>query len=109
VCEPGGLSPGLFNRLARESGAYVPVSGSGLEVDMDGDFVSLHALRNGEWDFTLPFPCRVVNAKTWQDEQVFGGMVHLSLTAGETCWFRLMRLNGGKDCGIMAAQRKDKE
>ena len=89
VCEPGGLSPGLFNRLARESGAYVPVTGGGLEVDMDGDFVSIHALRNGEWDFTLPFPCRVVNAKTGQDEQVSGGRVHLSLTAGETCWFRL--------------------
>ena len=72
-----------------KSGAYVPVSGGGLEVDMDGDFVSLHALRTGEWDFTLPFPCRVVNAKTGQDEQVSGGRVHLSLTAGETCWFRL--------------------
>ena len=90
VCEPGGLSPGLFNRLARESGAYVPVSGGGLEVDMDGDFVSLHALRTGEWDFTLPFPCRVVNAKAGgRDEQVSSGRVHLSLTAGETCCFRL--------------------
>ena len=76
---------------------------------MDGDFVSLHALRTGNWDFTLPFPCRVVNAKTGQDEQVSGGKVHLSLTAGETCWFRLMRLNGGRDCGIMMAQRKEKE
>ena len=62
---------------------------------MDGDFVSLHALRTGEWDFTLPFPCRVVNAKTGQDEQVSGGRVHLSLTAGETCWFRIRRLPRG--------------
>jgi len=89
VCEPSGLSPSLFNRLARESGAYVPVSGGGLQVDMDGDLVSLHALRTGEWDFALPFPCRAVNAKTGREEPVSGGAIRLELTAGETCWFRL--------------------
>jgi len=57
--------------------------------DMGGDFVSLHAMRIGGWDFTLPFPCRVVNVKTGHDEQVSGGILHLELTAGETCWFRL--------------------
>jgi hypothetical protein len=89
VCEPCGLSPGFFNRLVRESGAYVPVSGGGLQVDMNGSFISLHALKNGEWDFSLPFPCRVMNIKNGHEELVHNGVVHLALTAGETCWFRL--------------------
>lgn len=86
VCEPAGLSAGMFNRLAREAGAYVPVSGGGLQVDMNGNFVSLHALRSGEWDFCLPFPCRVVNLASGRVEATDGGLVHLALTAGETCW-----------------------
>ncbi len=88
VCEPAGLSADMFNRLAREAGAYVPVSGGGLQVDMNGNFVSLHALRSGAWDFKLPFPCRVVNLASGRDEATSGGNVHLVLTAGETCWLR---------------------
>ncbi len=89
VCEPSGLSPDLFNRLARESGAYVPVAGGGLQVDMDGCFVSVHALRNGTWDFMLPFPCRVANMASGREETAADGVLRLVLSAGETCWFRL--------------------
>ena len=89
VCEPAGLSADMFNRLAREAGAYVPVSGGGLQVDMNGNFVSLHALRSGEWDFNLPFPCRAVNLASGRDEQQNGDRLRLALTAGETCWLRL--------------------
>ena len=92
VCEPAGLSAGMFNRLAREAGAYVSVFGGGLQVDMNGNFVSLHALRSGEWDFKLPFPCRVVNLASGHDEAASAGRVHLALTAGETCWLRLLRV-----------------
>ncbi len=89
VCEPAGLSAAMFSRLAREAGAYVPVSGGGLQVDMNGNFVSLHALRSGEWDFSLPFPCRVVNLASGRYEQQDGDKLRLALTAGETCWLRL--------------------
>ena len=89
VCEPGGLSADLFNRLARESGAFVPVSGGGLQVDMDGGFVSVHALRNGTWDFKLPFPCHVTNLASGCEEMTADGVLRLALSAGETCWFLL--------------------
>jgi hypothetical protein len=89
VAEPAGLSPGLFNRLARESGAYVPVAEGGLEVDMSGDFLSVHALRNGEWDFTLPFSATAVNLKSGETENTSGGKLRLRLTAGQTAWFSL--------------------
>jgi len=91
VCEPAGLSAGLFNRLSRDAGAYVPVSGGGLQVDMNGSFVSLHALRSGEWDFILPFPCRVVNLASGRDEVTSDGHIHLALTAGETAWFSIIK------------------
>ena len=89
MCEPAGLSADMFNRLAREAEAYVSVSGGGLQVDMNGNFVSLHALRSGEWNFNLPFPCRVVNLASGRDEPQYVGRLRLALTAGETCWLQL--------------------
>ena len=66
------IMPAEFNALARAAGAYVPVEPNTLEVDMNGDFISVHALRNGTFDFKLPFPCRVYNVKSGQEEQVHG-------------------------------------
>jgi hypothetical protein len=89
VAEAAGLSPRFFNRLCRESGAYVPVAGGGLQVDMNGDFISVHALKNGRFDFLLPRPARVKNLRSRRYEAVDGLKLALELTAGETCWFRL--------------------
>ena len=83
------LTPKFFNRLVREAGGYVPVDG-GLEVDMSGTFLSVHALRTGRFDFRLPFPCRVVNLKTDRPAEVRGGVLSLDLSAGETRWYALV-------------------
>ena len=91
VAEPAGLTAALFNRLSRESGAYVPVRGGGLQVDMNGDFVSCHALKTGEWVFKLPFECKMINLKSGLRETVRNGEMKLSMTAGETCWFELRK------------------
>ena len=88
---PGGLSPDMFNRIARESGAYVPVDKARLQVFMNGDFISVHALDNGRFAFKLPFDCKVVNEKTGREEPTTDGILPLDLTAGETCWFTLER------------------
>lgn len=90
VCEPSGLTPQLFNLLSREAGAYVPVSGESLQVNMNGDFVSVHCLKPGRQTFTLPFEAQVVNLKTGEREPVEGRTLVLDLTAGETCRFRLL-------------------
>ena len=87
VGEAGGITPDLFNRFAREAGAYVGTR-PGVQLDMNGDFVSIHCLRPGRYNFRLPFPCRVVNLKSGMEEQVVNGVVPLVLTAGETCWLR---------------------
>lgn len=92
VAEPSGLSPALFNRLAREAGAYVPVEAGGVQVNMSGDFISVHALKTGRFDFKLPFAAEVVNLKSGKAEMVKDGVMTLGLTAGQTCWFALKRL-----------------
>jgi hypothetical protein len=69
----------------------VPVDETGLVVNMNGDFVSLHALRGGRYDFKLPFECRVKNVKSGLYENTSGRMMRLNVTPGETCWFLLER------------------
>ena len=91
VCEPGGFTPDLMNRFARESGAYVPCDRAGLQVDMNGDFVSVHCLRPGRYDFRLPFDCTAVNLKTLRRASTAGRMLRLELTAGETVRFWIGR------------------
>ena len=88
---PGGFTPEIFQRIARESGAYVPVDETGLMVSMNGDFISVHALKGGRYDFKLPFPCKVVNVASKQREPSADGYLHLNLTPGETCWFLLKK------------------
>ena len=81
------IKPVEFNARARAAGAYVPVEPNALEVDMNGDFLSVHALRNGTFDFKLPFPCKVRNVKSGQLEDVSGDTFKISVEAGQTCWF----------------------
>lgn len=89
VCEPGGLTPGLLNRIARESGAYAAVDRSGLQINMNGNFISIHCLQPGHYEFKLPFACRVINMKNGQPENVKDNTLTLNLTAGESCRFAL--------------------
>ena len=92
VCEPGGLTPGLLNRLVRESGGYAAVDRPGLQINMNGDFVSVHCLQSGNYDFILPFACQMKNLKSGKDEQIVGRILNLDMTAGETCRFRLAKV-----------------
>jgi hypothetical protein len=89
VAAYGGLTPDYFHHLAKESGAYVPTAGHGLEIDMNGDFISVHCLVSGRYDFTLPRKCEVVNMKSGKKEPVSGTVLPLDLEAGETAWFQL--------------------
>jgi hypothetical protein len=90
VGQAAGLTPLFFNRLVREADGYVPVE-KGLQVDMNGDFVSVVALDSGHFDFRLPFPCKVVNLKTGQCVATANGILPLDLTAGEVRWYALRR------------------
>jgi hypothetical protein len=90
IGQAAGLTPRFFNRLVREAGGYVPVEG-GLQVDMNGDFVSVSALDNGTWDFALPFACRVENLKTGGKSAGKVRSIKLEMIAGETRWYKISR------------------
>ena len=91
VAEPSGLTPSLMNRLARESGAYVAVDSEGLQIDMNGDFVSVHCLKPGDYAFRMPFSGKLINLRSGADEPIVRGFANFTLTAGETRRFRLLK------------------
>lgn len=88
IVPEGGYAAEFMNEFATEAGAYVATK-PGLQVDMNGDFVSVHCIVPGRYDFNLPFPCRIVNVKSGKEEATANGVLPLNLTAGETCWFRI--------------------
>ena len=90
-----GLTPQYFNALVRGAGGYVPAP-YGLQVDMNGSFLSVHAIIPGRYDLRLPRrslgeggpgPCRVTNLKTGREVDAPGGVLTMELTAGETRWY----------------------
>ena len=87
VGSAGGLTPQYFNRVVREAKGYAPVEG-GLQVNMNGRFLSVHCLKSGKYDFKLPFTCNVRNLKSGK---VFknADTIQLDMTPGETRWFTL--------------------
>ncbi len=89
VDDPGGLSPEMFNSFVKKAGGYVsaPV---GLQVDMNGNFVSVHCLKTGTYDFVLPFTADAVNVKTGE-RLAYVKSISMQLTGGETRWFYLRR------------------
>ena len=99
VCDQIGLTAPLMNRLAREAGAYVSGRAGVVQTDMNGNFVSIHALQAGHYDFRLPFAARVTNLRSGRVEKTDGLVLPLELAAGGTYWFRLSRLYDVRDFG----------
>ena len=91
VAAYGGLTPDYFHHLAVCAGAYVPVDRPGLEVDMNGEFLSVHCLRPGTYNLRLPFRASAVNLKTDVADRNTSEVLRLDLTAGETRWYRIKR------------------
>jgi hypothetical protein len=81
------LSPAEFAKIVRDAGGYVPAP-LGLQVDMNGRFVSIHALRSGTYEFKLPRECSACNMKTGK-RVTKSEVLMLDLVAGETRWYRL--------------------
>ena len=90
IVEPGGLSPSRFNSFVKCSGGYVCAK-PGLQVDMNGNFVSVHCIRTGRYDFALPFKADMTNLKT-SDKVQGAHAIPLDMTGGETRWFSMRRV-----------------
>jgi hypothetical protein len=76
-----------LHTLAKEAGAYVPCEKYGLQVDMNGSFISLHALLPGRYEFRLPFPAEVRNLKVGHRRRIKNNILSVDVVAGETCWY----------------------
>ena len=87
--EPMALTPKGFNGFARDAGAYVPAE-VGLQVDMNGNFVCVHCIKTGRYDFELPFAAEVVNLKSGEKTKSTRS-ISLDMTGGETRWYSLAR------------------
>ena len=86
ICDAAGLTPQYFNALVRESGGYVAAR-SGLQVDMNADFASIHCLVPGRYDFRLPRKCQIVDLDDGTIASSDAQNVSLDLFAGETRWY----------------------
>lgn len=73
--------------IALEAGAYVPCEKYGLQVDMNGGFISVHALIPGKYGFRMPYAANVVNLKNGHRRKTSNGILSLNVSAGETCWY----------------------
>ena len=69
VAPVGTMTPRQCRVFVEKAGGYVPAR-LGLQVDMNGDFASVHCLVPGHYDFTLPS----------------GKTVPMDLRTGETRW-----------------------
>ena len=90
VASYGGFTPDYFRHLGVESGAYVPTEKAGLEIDMNGDFVSMHCLRGGKYAIRLPFAADVINLKTGKTVATSAKSLKIDIEAAETRWYRLI-------------------
>ena len=87
IGESGGLSPEYLNILAKKAGAYT-LCETGFQCKTNGNFMMVHALKNGQTTFNLPFKCNVTN--------LYNNKVYLNTTkikvnaqAGSTYYFIL--------------------
>ena len=92
VVQPGGFTPEFLNGFAKDAGAYVMCEPGKLQVDVNGDFLSVHCLVPGKYEIRLPFDAKVVNLK--DGSVATGERLWVDLSAGETCWFRLSHRSG---------------
>lgn len=82
---PGSLDPVLFRNIVRAAGAYA-VTTPGAVADMNGNFLSLHALKAGRYPVALPpGRSRLIDAETGREEKDHA----VTLGAGESRWFKM--------------------
>ena len=91
VAPAKGYSSQEFHDFAVGAGGYAAMHPGVAQVDMNGDFASVHCIVPGRHDFRLPFPAMVINVKSGLEEPVCDGVLTLEMSAGETCWFRIFR------------------
>jgi hypothetical protein len=84
------LSDRLLSNIAKEAGAYI-FSEPGLSSYIKGNFASIHAIKGGS--YSLKFPCkgRIIDLNSGDTVADGTDTMSISIDAGETRWYRLVR------------------
>ena len=85
------LSAGYFHQIVASNGGYTAVDRGGMQVDMNGNFISAHCVIPGKYTFNLPFDAEVVNLKNNQLMAVSEEKFTINAEAGTTYWFEIRR------------------
>ena len=88
VGNPGGLTPEFFNHLVKAAGGFT-ASESGLQIDMNDRFMSVHCVIPGKYTINLPRQCQVINLKDDSAVKVSGRTFTADFAAGSSYWFEL--------------------
>lgn len=86
--QAGGLDAELLHNIAAEAGAYT-LTRPGLIVDMNGNFISLHAFAGGVYQLKLPRRAAVLDALTRRRLADAATEFELDIQAGESRWLLL--------------------
>lgn len=78
-----------FHDFVVSAGGYA-ASEPGIQIDMNGNFMSVHALKTEIREIVLPFPCQVINVFNGAVEATKDGKLCVDMSSGETCWFQLL-------------------
>lgn len=84
----GALSSEVLNNAAVDAGCYVATGPGFAGLEMNGRFLSLHALKSGDYNIQLPSSCRVVDPDTGRVLGI-GDEIDLSLSATESKWLQM--------------------
>ncbi|HAH86390.1 MAG TPA: hypothetical protein DCL60_03350, partial [Armatimonadetes bacterium] len=82
----GGLGGSVLNRIARNAGAFVAAE-SGQQLNMSGDFASVHGLAEGDYKLSAPHgKSKVIDADTGRVLSANGSYTW-EIVPGRTYWF----------------------
>jgi hypothetical protein len=86
---PGGLDVDLYHNIVKKTGAFI-ASRPGVVLAMNADFVSLHALKGGDYHLKLPRrAAKVIDAMTGKVVALNQDYVDLKLVAQQSMWLIL--------------------
>jgi hypothetical protein len=87
LAAPQALESQLLNNIARQAGAFV-AGEAGQQLNLNGNFASLHGLKNGRYTLRLPAgKTRVLDAVTGKTLSTGKKEYSLDVVAQKTYWF----------------------